>query len=163
MLKIAYVTYAEVSNEIAILNGKRVKKISKLIDEMKNEDYIYDKVNVDLVKFGDESLTENDILDKAKKLLLDMYYEVKVEPLKAESIKPAYQSVNKFQSRPIISLIYGIARKETTDNLELENTANYEKLDEEIKKTNELLMILKELQKKDHSKSFLIILRYSLI
>ena len=34
------------------------------------------------------------------------------------------------------------------NNMELENTANYEKLDEEIKKTNEFLKVLKELQKK---------------
>ena len=31
---------------------------------------------------------------------------------------------------------------------ELENTANYDKLDQEIKKTNEFLMTLKELQQK---------------
>lgn len=56
----------------------------------------------------------------------------------------------KFQSSPIISPIYGIERPTTTSSneLELENTANYEKLDEEIKKTNEFLMTLRELQKK---------------
>lgn len=56
----------------------------------------------------------------------------------------------KFQSSPIISPIYGIERRETSSGteLELENTANYDKLDEEIKKTNEFLMTLKELQKK---------------
>ena len=37
--------------------------------------------------------------------------------------------------------------KKSTE-LELENTANYEKLDEEIRKTNEFLATLKELQKK---------------
>lgn len=56
----------------------------------------------------------------------------------------------KFQSSPIISPIYGIENKEETNDeiLELENTANYEKLDEEVKKTNEFLMSLKELQSK---------------
>lgn len=56
----------------------------------------------------------------------------------------------KFQSSPIISPIYGIERPTTTSSneLELENTANYDKLDEEIKKTNEFLMTLRELQKK---------------
>ena len=36
----------------------------------------------------------------------------------------------------------------TASDIELENTANFEKLDEEIRKTNEFLMTLKELQKK---------------
>ena len=54
----------------------------------------------------------------------------------------------KFKSSPIISPIFGIEKKESTTNMELENTANYEKLDEEIKKTNEFLKVLKELQKK---------------
>lgn len=57
----------------------------------------------------------------------------------------------KFKSSPIISPIFGIEKSEETmsqTELELENTANYEKLDEEIKKTNEFLMTLRELQKK---------------
>ena len=56
--------------------------------------------------------------------------------------------VKKFKSSPIISPIYGIEKQEITNDLELENTANYEKLDAEIKKTNEFLMTLKELQSK---------------
>ena len=55
----------------------------------------------------------------------------------------------KFKSSPVISPVYGIEKEEISANeLELENTANYEKLDEEIKKTNEFLMTLRELQKK---------------
>lgn len=54
----------------------------------------------------------------------------------------------KFKSSPIISPIYGIENTESVNDLELENTANYEKLDEEIKKTNEFIMSLKELQGK---------------
>lgn len=56
----------------------------------------------------------------------------------------------KFKSSPIISPIFGIEgiNNESVNELELENTANYEKLDQEIKKTNEFLMTLKELQNK---------------
>lgn len=78
ILKIAYVTYADIEDNIAILDnpkGKRVKKISRLISDFKEEDYIYDEVNVNLIKFG-EDLIEEEILEKAKNLLLDMYYEV---------------------------------------------------------------------------------------
>ena len=56
--------------------------------------------------------------------------------------------VKRFKSSPIISPIYGIEKKEVVNELELENTADYEKLDAEIKKTNEFLMTLKELQNK---------------
>ena len=54
------------------------------------------------------------------------------------------ENVSTFKNSPIISPIFGI---EKDNSLELENTANYEKLDNEIKKTNEFLMTLKELQK----------------
>ena len=56
----------------------------------------------------------------------------------------------KFQNSPIISPIFGIERLNNIEpnDLELENTANYEKLDEEIRKTNEFIMTLKELQSK---------------
>ncbi len=68
--------------------------------------------------------------------------KVEVKPL-AES----YSTAKKFERSPIISPIYGITRPETVEDIELENTANYDKLDEEIKKTNDFLMTLKELQK----------------
>ena len=70
------------------------------------------------------------------------------EPVKIEQVKKAYQENNVFKSSPIISPIFGIEKKETTPtSMELENTANYPKFDEEMKKTNEFLTTLKELQK----------------
>lgn len=67
-----------------------------------------------------------------------------------ESVKPlseSYQNTRKFERTPVISPIYGIEKTENAENIALENTANYDKLDEEIKKTNEFLMTLRELQK----------------
>lgn len=52
----------------------------------------------------------------------------------------------RFKSSPIISPVFGIERKES--ELELENTANFDKFDQEIKRTNEFLMTLQELQHK---------------
>ena len=52
----------------------------------------------------------------------------------------------RFKNSPIISPVFGIEKKDS--ELELENTANYEKFDQEIKKTNEFLMTLQELQHK---------------
>ena len=54
----------------------------------------------------------------------------------------------RFKSSPVISPIFGIEKKETVESMEFENTANYEKLDAEIKKTNEFLSRIRELQKK---------------
>lgn len=65
-----------------------------------------------------------------------------------EEVETKVEEVKKFKSSPIISPIYGIEKQEVVNELELENTANYEKLDAEIKKTNEFLMTLKELQSK---------------
>jgi len=81
--------------------------------------------------------TSNRIVDEPV-VINDVNSEVKID-----------NTVKKFQSSPIISPIYGIERNDamSSNELELENTANYEKLDEEIRKTNEFLMTLKELQK----------------
>lgn len=79
-----------------------------------------------------------------EKMVLDEFNNIKLD-----ETKPVYQEAKKFKSSPVISPVYGIENKQVRDTqLELENTANYEKLDEEIKKTNEFLMTLKELQKK---------------
>ena len=72
------------------------------------------------------------------KFIMDDFYSIKEQPKKST----AYQ---EYKSMPVISPIYGLEKK-TASSLELENTANYDKLDEEIKKTNEFIMSLKELQ-----------------
>ncbi len=80
--------------------------------------------------------------------------EVKTSSPVVETTEPkkdsAYQGAHAFKSSPIISPIFGIEKQTqpTQTELALENTANYEKLDEEIRKTNEFVMTLKELQKK---------------
>lgn len=78
-----------------------------------------------------------------EQMVLDDFVNVKTEPIK----RPVYQENIKYKPSPIISPIYGIEKTPSQSDIELENTATYEKLDEEIKKTNEFLMTLKELQK----------------
>lgn len=53
-------------------------------------------------------------------------------------------NIKKFKNTPFISPVYGIDKRE----LELENTANYDKFDKEINKSNEFIMSLKDLQDK---------------
>lgn len=90
-------------------------------------------------------------ISEPKQMVLDDFQTVStfaVDTSKVEE-KPVYQEHKKFKSSPVISPVFGI-EKPTVNNssdIELENTANYEKLDEEIRKTNEFLMTLKELQK----------------
>jgi len=78
--------------------------------------------------------------------------KVVLDDLNTVNIKSNQETQNsfakKFQSSPIISPIYGIEKPLSSNEMQLENTANYDKLDEEIKKTNEFIMTLKELQKK---------------
>ena len=60
------------------------------------------------------------------------------------------EASRKFQNSPIISPVFGIEKSYTPqyEDIALENTASYEKLDAEVKKTNEFLMTLKDLQEK---------------
>ena len=53
----------------------------------------------------------------------------------------------KFQKSPIISPVFGLDNDESVNTIALENTANLDKLSEEIKRTNEFLNTLRELRK----------------
>lgn len=87
-----------------------------------------------------EEVEQQTIEPIQEKMVLDEFNNIKIE----EPIEE-----RKFKRSPVISPVYGIERENiSTNELELENTANYDKLDEEIKKTNEFLMTLRELQKK---------------
>lgn len=68
--------------------------------------------------------------------------EATVMPVKQAPVE------RKFKSTPFISPIYGIEKDPSDQSLSLENTANYEKLDAEIRKSNEFVMSLQELQNK---------------
>lgn len=82
--------------------------------------------------------TKEEIKEEMKKVVLDDFNTIKTKDVE----------VKRFKSSPIISPIFGIEKPSTVSEMELENTADYEKLDQEIKKTNEFLMTLKELQSK---------------
>lgn len=90
--------------------------------------------------------TEQPVIEQ-QKLVLDDLNTVEVSQVVEEprkSAAEAYGTSGTFRRSPVISPIYGIEAPKT--ELELENTANYEKLDAEIKKTNDFLNTLKELQ-----------------
>ena len=93
---------------------------------------------------GKEQIVE--VIETKEVLHMDDFNTIKeatVQPVRKEP------EVKKFKSTPFISPIFGIERDPASENeMALENTANYEKLDEEIRKTNEFVMSLKELQRK---------------
>lgn len=85
--------------------------------------------------------TQTATVSEKQKIILDDLNTIK-------DSSNAYREDVVFKSSPIISPIFGIEESQNENNLELENTANYDKLDEEIRKTNKFLATLKELQKK---------------
>lgn len=106
------------------------------------------------VKVEESALTEAiaQVTNTNEPVIMTTQEEISIDDMKQdESVtdnierdKHAFQT--KFKSSPIISPIYGVEK--TKESISIENTANYEKLDAEIKKTNEFLTKLKELQKK---------------
>lgn len=103
---------------------------------------------------GNEPISIQDLekrMDKNKAETISLDKEEKVDEIKQEIKNVGDIRIEpKFKSSPIISPIYGIEKinNDSINDIELENTANYDKLDQEIKKTNEFLMTLKELQNK---------------
>ena len=88
--------------------------------------------------------TEDEVKEERPKVSIDDFLSANKETVQA------YQNKSTYHPSPIISPIYGIEKEPVNKNttLELENTANYQKFDEEIRKTNEFLSKLKELQQK---------------
>ncbi|MBQ2640297.1 MAG: hypothetical protein IJF92_06035 [Bacilli bacterium] len=121
------------------------------IDElMSKTQTLYEKGELD--KYEDESSKPISLqdLEKAKQQVEEEPVLIKLDDF--ESVTTSVSTVEeapKFKSSPVISPVFGIESNlgTTANDMELENTANYEKLDEELKKTNEFLTTLKELQK----------------
>lgn len=95
-----------------------------------------------------------DITVKEEKPVVEVS-DIKVD-IKEPILKPATsivktenieKSTTKFKNSPIISPVFGLDSNDNVSNIEVENTANLDKLSEEIKKTTEVLNTLKELRK----------------
>lgn len=99
------------------------------------------KIKEDVAEIEKEETTPKEIEKEQEGIKL-----VKLDDFKTINTNSVYNDDKIFKSSPIISPIFGIEKQ--TNDMEFENTANYEKFDDEIKKTNEFLKVLKELQKK---------------
>lgn len=149
---IALTNYEEQQEESAIISLEELLKKSKEMYE-KNEITQYaDEGNEPISlqdlekKFGEknENYDEPFIIED---VVPENSEKVEIEELIIEDTKPVVKEEKKFTISPVISPIYGLQKSPTSD-LELENTADYDKLDEEIKKTNDFLTTLKDLQNK---------------
>ena len=134
--------YADEGNEPISLEDLE-RKVKESLELEQITDVEETKINSEPVVI--EQITMTEVMQETpeiiklvepSKFIMDDFYSIKEEPKKST----AYQ---EYKSMPVISPIYGLEKK---TSLELENTANYDKLDEEIKKTNEFIMSLKELQ-----------------
>ena len=139
--------YADEGNEPISLQDLEIKMKEYSVNEPTTVESIVEEIESleDHVVEEPVIIEAQPVVIEQQKLVLDDFNTVKVEPVEEiqQTISNAYQTTKKFKSSPVISPIYGIRPQ---SELELENTANYEKLDEEIKKTNDFVMTLKELQ-----------------
>ena len=119
-----------------------------------NGDHIidYKEFKIQFMKISDDlnlgKPTEEEISE-----MLDGSIPVPIKPKETKTVKmDDFKTIktSKYRPTPVISPIFGLEKNYKKD-LELENTANYEKLDEEIKKTNEFMMTLKELQQQQNN------------
>lgn len=135
--------FEQLQEDTAIISLEELMKKAGTMYEVNEEIQYKDE--------GNEPISISDLEKRKQEMLME---NKKVEqPIVKEEVKnkkgPGAIIMKNtkdkiFKSSKVISPVYG--RSKSTE-LELENTANYEKLDEEIRKTNEFLATLKELQK----------------
>ena len=107
------------------------------------------EVNVVNTDSGDEPISIKEILNMYESTSVEEELDVSREMSKT-SIDDAYKG--DFTSTPYLSPIVGFENEVNQSvkdlaEIQLENTANLEKLDKEIRKTNEFLTILNDLKK----------------
>lgn len=162
---ITLTSFEEEQERDAIISLEELIKRSKEMYES-NEISQYDDENIpislsDLERQIQETLQETEILNTPVEPAL--IETPTIEPIKEEQEQLVLEDLNTveinekpisnayktevFKISPVISPIYGIEKTRNSNDMELENTANYEKLDAEIKKTNEFLAMIKDLQK----------------
>lgn len=127
--------------------GNEPISLQDLEERMKEAKATAEAISEEPVVVSSETIAEQMVLDDFQTAATPKEVSPIMEEKKEESAP--YQAHKKFKSSPVISPVYGIERPSDVshNDIELENTANFEKLDEEIRKTNEFLMTLKELQK----------------
>lgn len=157
-LKKLRVVKEEKNNETASYEAHRnVQEVEMLdeddaiisYDELKEAaNNTYTDEEMDLYVDEKDAIISIEELEKLynESLNIEVTEEPKIEfEMKRVEDLPKISDEKIFHSTPFISPVYGTTQNET--DLVLEQTANLEKLNEEIKKTNEFLKTLKDLKK----------------
>ena len=149
-----------IDDKIALYEDEQEEKAIISVEEFnKISDALYDSNELVQNAYqdeGDEPITIEELYStrEMKVVKLDDFDTIKDDEkeviinnadIKSLDELPPIAMEKKFKSSPFISPVYGIS--ETKDSIELEQTANLDKLNDEIKKTNEFLKTLRELQK----------------
>lgn len=128
--------------EHAIISVEELTRASQNITEEEIEAYEDD---------GNEPISIKELEEMYKSVeedIVDIQEEEKITlpdfEIKVKSAIDVYEDKN-FKNTPVISPVFGV--KQTESSINLEHTANLDKLNDEIKKTNEFLSMLKELRK----------------
>lgn len=134
-----YKQFEEEQEQNAIISYEELhEKFDELYDENEKIQYIDDdNLPIDI----HELYQKNEEILNPKKVKLDDLNTVKVNTELKTEIKK--EPVTGFKSSPVISPVYGI-QSEQSQNI---SKTNITEIDAEIKKTNEFLKTLKELQK----------------
>ena len=154
-IKLTHFEQEQEANAIISIN-ELMKKSNDLYQKNETVQYMdegNEPINLEELKSKYEQEQESTPIEETpsvsvtKEKLPDFATEKELATAKENNRKPS-----KFKSSPIISPVYGIEKgTESTPHkeppIELENTADLDQLDDEIRKTNEFLRILKELKK----------------
>ena len=147
---ISLTNYEEEQEENAIISLEELVR--------KGKELYYSNEEIQYMDEGNEPISLEELEQKVGRkaeenfdepfIIADVVPKEEVVSVEEEDSKQIVETDHKFQTSPIISPIFGIERSNKMNNdLALENTANYEKLDAEIKRTNEFMMTMRELQK----------------
>lgn len=138
-----YAKFEEEQEQNAIISyDELAKNFDRLYDEGEKIQYVEDdKLPINI----DELYAKNEEILSPKKVKLDDLETVEIEKESIKEEKKIKENQSGFKSSPVISPVYGIQNDNI--NSSTNNNTNIKDIDDEIKKTNEFLKNLKELQK----------------
>lgn len=138
--------YEDEQEENAIISVDEVNNLSEEVldayaNNYKDEEDSPISIKELEVLFNTRELNEMELekINQGKTIITEEEMQKEREKL------PDFKDDGSFKTTPFISPVFGLTEEQ--DNILLEQTANYEKLNDEIKRTNEFLVALKELKK----------------
>ena len=136
----------EIESE-STLNKAKIE-LQKIEEELKNPKSLEDTLSsLEAIEEENAIISYQDLLEKTSELnVVDI--DSGDEPISIKEVMSMYDNSSNFDESSYISSITEFENETATiAEIQLENTANLEKLDKEIRKTNKFLSILNDLKK----------------